>query len=113
MQVSIAKSLLVLCCALAIGVVRGANTPPAEKPAPTYPFTYDTLLADAKKRAAAPYSPQHNRCPPASCRSELSNTAAFASTRIQAFGVRAAPFRLPELLRAGYNPADAVTVSTV
>ena len=113
MRVSIAKSLLVLSCALVIGVGRGANAPPAEKPAPTYSFTYDTLLADAKARAAAPYSPQHNRLPagldklsPEQYRSIRFNPDAgiWRSEDL--------PFRL-ELLRAGYNLQTAVTVSTV
>src|SRR6202451_1984534 len=113
MRISIAKPLLVLSCALALGVVRGANTPPSEKPATTYPFTYDTLLADAKARAAAPYSPQHNRLPagldklsPEQYRSIRFNpdSGIWRSEQL--------PFRL-ELLRAGYNLQTSVALSTV
>src|ERR1700734_1744274 len=113
MRVSIVKSFLVLCCALAIGVVRGASTPTAEKPAPTYPFTYDTLLADAKRRAATPYSPQHNRLPagldklsPEQYRSIRFNPDAGI------WRAEELPFRL-ELLRAGYNLQTEVMISTV
>jgi glucans biosynthesis protein len=113
LPVSLAKSLLVLSCALAVGIARGANTPPSDKPAPTYPFTYDTLLADAKAKAAAPYSPQHNRLPagldklsPEQYRSIRFNPDAGIWRAEQL------PFRL-ELLRAGYNLQTAVTVSTV
>ena len=114
MRVSIAKSLVVLSCALAIGDVRGANTPPAEKPAPpTYAFTYENLLANAKALAATPYSPQHNHLPagldklsPEQYRSIRFNPDAGIWRSEQL------PFRL-ELLRAGYNLQTAVTVSTI
>ena len=49
MPLSIANSLLVLAFALAAVDARAAHTPPPEKPAATYPFTFDTLLAEAKK----------------------------------------------------------------
>src|ERR1700733_1877356 len=114
MRVSIAKSLVVLSCALAIGVVRGANTPPAEKAAPpTYAFTYDNLPANAKALAATPYSPQHNHLPagldklsPEQYRSIRFNPDAGIWRSEQL------PFRL-ELLRAGANLQTSVTVSTV
>ena len=43
---------------------RAAAKPPA-KPAATYPFSFDTLLEDAKRRAAAPYTPPRNTVPSA------------------------------------------------
>jgi glucans biosynthesis protein len=114
LPVSIANSVLVLTLAFAATVARAANPPAPEKPAPaTYPFTFDTLLADAKRRAAAPYAPQHNRLPagldklsPEQYRSIRFNPDAGIWRAEQL------PFRL-ELLRAGYNMQTAVTVSTV
>src|SRR5580692_7348625 len=46
---SLVKLLTIVAIALAVVDARAA---------PAYPFTFDTLLADAKRRAAAPYSPQ-------------------------------------------------------
>jgi glucans biosynthesis protein len=114
LPVSIANSVLVLALAFVATVARAANTPAPEKPAPaTYPFTFDTLLADAKRRAAAPYAPQRNRLPagldklsPEQYRSIRFNPDAGIWRAEQL------PFRL-ELLRAGYNMQTAVTVSTV
>ena len=54
LPVSVAKLLLVVSIALAAADAGAAAT---------YPFTYETLLADAKNRAAAPYSPQRSRLP--------------------------------------------------
>src|ERR1700722_18848276 len=89
-----------------------APAKPPDKPALSYPFTFDTLLEDAKRRAAAAYAPQRNSLPaaldklsPEQYRSIHFNPGAgiWRSENL--------PFRL-ELLRAGYNAA-AVTVSTV
>jgi periplasmic glucans biosynthesis protein len=90
---------------------KAAAKPPA-KPSLSYPFTFDTLLEDAKRRATAPYAPQRNSLPgvldklsPEQYRSIHFNPDAgiWRSENL--------PFRL-ELLRAAYNAA-AVTVSTV
>jgi periplasmic glucans biosynthesis protein len=94
-----------------------ATAKPAEKAAPNsqagYPFTFDTLLEDAKRLAAAPYAPQRNSLPaaldklsPEQYRSIHFNPDAgiWRSDKL--------PFRL-ELLRAAYNMPTAVTVSTV
>jgi periplasmic glucans biosynthesis protein len=118
LPVSIANSLLLVALAVGATGARAANTPPPDKPPPdkppaAYPFTFETLLADAKRRAAAPYSPQHNRLPagldklsPEQYRSIRFNPDAgiWRAERL--------PFHL-ELLRAGYNMQTAVTVSTV
>jgi glucans biosynthesis protein len=114
LPVSIANSLLLLALAIgAAGAARAANTPPPDKPPAAYPFTFETLLADAKRRAAAPYTPQRNRLPagldklsPEQYRSIRFNPDAgiWRAERL--------PFHL-ELLRAGYNMQTAVTVSTV
>jgi len=114
LPVSIAKSVLIVALALAATVAHAAKTPAPDKPPPAaYPFTFDTLLADARRRAAAPYAPQHNRLPagldklsPEQYRSIRFNPDAgiWRAERL--------PFRL-ELLRAGYAMQTAVTVSTV
>jgi glucans biosynthesis protein len=105
------NSLLVFALAFAVTVARAADTPAPEPAA--YPFTFDTLLAEAKRRAAAPYAPQHNHLPagldklsPEQYRNIRFNPDAgiWRDERV--------PFRL-ELLRAGYNMQSAVTVSTV
>jgi glucans biosynthesis protein len=111
LPVSIANSLLVLA-ALAMPAARGAPAPASETPA-TYPFSFDTLLTDAKRRAAVAYAPQHNRVPtaldklsPDQYRSIRFNPEAAIWREAQL------PFRL-ELLRAGNNSQPAVTVSIV
>ncbi len=90
-----------------------AENPPADKPAATYPFTFDTLLAEAKRRAAIPYTPQRNTLPagldklsPEQYRSIHFNPDAGI------WRDQPVPFQL-ELLRAGYNLQSTVTVSTV
>ena len=111
MPVSIAKSILGIGLALVVADVRGAAAP--EAAAATYAFTFDTLLADAKRRATTPYAPQRNRLPagldklsPEQYRSIRFNPDAgiWRSEKL--------PFRL-ELLRAGAGVQTAVTVSTV
>jgi periplasmic glucans biosynthesis protein len=121
---SIANSLLVLALAMmavetsdAEAAPAAAARAPAPAPAPekpvTYPFTFDTLLADAQRRAATPYSPQHNRLPagldklsPEQYRSIRFNPDA-AIWRAEEL-----PFRI-DLLRASSNLQTTVTVSTV
>jgi glucans biosynthesis protein len=113
LPVSIADKLLVLALAV-VAVHARAATPAAPETQPaTYPFTYDTLLADAKRRAAAAYSPPHDRLPagldklsPEQYRSIRFNPDAGI------WRAEKLPFRL-ELLRAGYNLQTAVAVSTV
>ena len=113
MPVSIAHTLLVLALALVAVGAHGANAPAPEKPPATYPFTFEILLADAKRRAATPYSPQRNRLPagldklsPEQYRSIRFNPDA------DIWRAEQLPFRL-ELLRAVNNLQTAVTVSTV
>jgi glucans biosynthesis protein len=96
---------------------QGVSTPAPAKPPATppksYPFTFDTLLEDAKRRAAAAYAPQRNSLPaaldklsPEQYRSIHFNSDAgiWRSEKL--------PFRV-ELLRAASNMPTAVTVSTV
>jgi glucans biosynthesis protein len=113
LPVSIANSLLVLSVALLLTGAHAANAPAPDKPPATYPFTFDTLLADAKRRAAAPYTPQHNRLPagldklsPEQYRSIRFNPDAGIWRAEQL------PFHL-ELLRASYAMQTVVTVSTI
>jgi len=113
LAVSTTKSLLTLGLALGLAVARGATVPAADKPPAVYPFTFDTLLAEAKRRAAAPYSPQRSSLPavldklsPEQYRSIRFNPEAGIWRAEQL------PFRV-ELLRARQNLQTAVTVSTV
>src|SRR5208283_5446469 len=91
------------------------DAPPADKqqPAATYPFSFDTLLAEAKRRAGIPYAPQRSTLPagldklsPEQYRSIHFNPGA------RIWRNEPVPFQL-ELLRAGSNLLSTVTVSTV
>jgi periplasmic glucans biosynthesis protein len=113
LPVSIANSLLVLALTLAVTDLRAANAPAPDKPPAAYPFTFDTLLADAKRRAAAAYSPQRSNVPavldklsPEQYRSIQFNPDAGI------WRAEGLPFHL-ELLRAHHAVQAAVTVSTV
>jgi periplasmic glucans biosynthesis protein len=93
---------------------RGDSPPGADQVFATYPFSFDILLADAKRRASTPYAPQRSTFPagldklsPDQYRSMHFNPDAGIWRTDQL------PFRL-ELLRAGNNQQSAaVTVSTV
>jgi glucans biosynthesis protein len=108
-----------------VAMMASAAPPPAGQPggiagpAPdstsgTYPFSIETLLEEAKRRAQKPYAPQRSTLPagldklsPEQYRSIHFNPDAGIWRAEQL------PFRL-ELLRAGYNlQSAAVTVSTV
>jgi glucans biosynthesis protein len=93
-----------------------APPPPATNGKPPYAFSFDTLLADAQKRAEKPYAPQRSKLPagldklsPEQYRSIHFNPDAGI------WRAQDVPFRL-ELLRVR-DPANAqsvaVTVSTV
>jgi glucans biosynthesis protein len=103
-------------CLLAMQAAAAKKPPPAP-PAPppgSYPFDFQTLLAEAKRRAATPYAPQKNTFPagldklsPEQYRSLHFNPEAGI------WRAENLPFRL-ELLRAGFNlQSTAVAVSTV
>lgn len=119
MRVSIAKSTALLTVAFLLQA-HAADAPAPAKPAPkppakpvaTYAFSFDTLLKDAKRRAAAPYAPPRNSLPsgldklsPEQYRSMHFNPDAGI------WRAEKLPFRL-ELLRAAPN-LPSVTVSTV
>jgi periplasmic glucans biosynthesis protein len=118
LSVSVTHSCLVLATVLMAspGAYARTEPPPADKqqPAATYPFSLDTLLAEAKRRAATPYALQRSTLPagldklsPEQYRNLRFNPDAGIWRTEQL------PFRL-ELLRAGYNlQSAAVTVSTV
>src|SRR6202041_2063366 len=89
-----------------------AAQPPA-KPSLSYPFTFDTLLEDAKRRAAAPYAPQRNSLPAALDKlSPEQYRSIHFNPDAGIWRAEKLPFRV-ELLRAAYNMPTAVTVSTV
>jgi glucans biosynthesis protein len=124
LPVSITNSFWVLALATAAMHAHGEPRPAApEKPAAaepaagkpaSYEFSFDTLIADAKRRAEKPYAPQRSTLPagldklsPEQYRSIHFNPDAGI------WRSEPVPFRL-ELLRTGYNlQAVSVTVSTV
>jgi periplasmic glucans biosynthesis protein len=127
LPVSVAK----LTGALALGVLalqsqgalarapaaKPAPAKPAEKAAPnpaaSYPFTFETLLEDAKRLATAAYAPQRNSLPAALDKlSPEQYRSIHFNPDAGIWRADKLPFRL-ELLRAAYNMPTAVTVSTV
>ncbi len=119
MRVSIAKFIGVLTVVIALQAhaadapapAKPRVTPPA-KPAATYPFSFDTLLEDAKRRAAAPFAPPRSSVP--SALDKLSPEQYRSMHFNPDAGIWRAeklPFRL-ELLRAAPN-LPTVTISTV
>ena len=101
-------TLALLALAPLVGNALAKPSPPA---APR--FSLNTVLAEARRRAAAPYQPQRNRIPP-----WISRLSADQYRSIQ-FKLAAdiwtrdgSPFRL-EVLPAGFRFQTAVTISTV
>jgi periplasmic glucans biosynthesis protein len=117
LQISFVNSIKGFGIALAIGAACSARaaTPAAPPPAaPTgYVFSMDTLLADAKRRAATAYAPRRSNIP--AVLDKLSPDQ-YRSIRFNPeAGIWKAenlPFHL-ELLRATSNNQTAVSVSTV
>ena len=116
MQISPAASLRLLAL---MTLAVAAHSAPAPTPAPgpgpaSYPFSFETLLQDAKRRASTAYAPPRrsslptvlDKLSPEQYRSIHSNPDAGIWRNDPL------PFRL-ELLRAGYNLQTIVTVSTV
>lgn len=114
-------------CALGLAVAvlgthaagaRSPKKPPPPKPKPVerwgYDFSYDTLLAQAKKLSGKPYAPQRNSLPAGLDKlSPEQYRAIHFNPEAGIWRADDVPFRM-ELLRAAYNPqAPAVTVSTV
>jgi glucans biosynthesis protein len=119
LRVSIGKSIGILTLVVALqAYAAGARAPakpppkPAVKPTPTYPFTFDTLLEDAKHRAAAPYSLQRNTVPSALDKlSPEQYRSIHFNSDAGIWRAEKLPFRL-ELLRAAPN-LPTVILSTV
>lgn len=89
--------------------------PPApEKPVNGYEFSFDTLLAEAKRLAAKPYTLQRSTLPAGLDKLSPEQYRLIHFNRDAAIWHKdKLPFRI-ELLRAGYNlQTAAVTVSTV
>jgi len=116
LQISPAASLRLLAL---MTLAVAAHSAPAPTPAPgpgpaSYPFSFETLLQDAKRRASTAYAPPRrsslptvlDKLSPEQYRSIHSNPDAGIWRNDPL------PFRL-ELLRAGYNLQTIVTVSTV
>jgi periplasmic glucans biosynthesis protein len=113
LPVSIIRPLLIVALAVGVCVAHAASPPAPDKNQAAYSFNFDTLLADAKRRAATAYSPQRSKLPavldklsPEQYRSIQFNPEAGIWREEQL------PFRL-ELLRAHQNLQTTVTVSTV
>src|SRR6202142_2761371 len=91
----------------------GAKAPTPAKPAGSYPFTFETLLEDAKRRASAPYAPQRSSLPAALDKlSPEQYRSIHFNPDAGIWRAEKLPFRV-ELLRAAYNMPTAVAVSTV
>ena len=113
LPVSITNSFLVLALAALSLDAHGANATPPTKAPLSYPFTFETLLQDAERRATKPYAPQRSNLPavPDKLSPEQYRSIHF-NPNAGIWLAEKLPFRL-ELLRAGYNLPAAVTVSTV
>jgi len=120
--VSFAKHFFWLALA---GVAVGAESkpPPAKVPPPpaapaapaaqTYVFSFENLLAEAKRRAASPYAPQHTAMPAwlDKLTADQYRSIRFR-TNAEFWRNDPLPFRL-ELLPIGFNFQTSVTVSEV
>ena len=86
---------------------------PAVRPAGSYAFSFDNLLADARRRAAQPWTPQRNNMP---AWLEKLSPDQYRSIRFDPsaaiWGNDKLPFRM-ELLPVGFNFNTTVMVSVV
>ena len=100
--------------AAAPGARKPDPAPPAARSEATYPFSFDVLLADAKRLAAKPYTPRSSALSADLDKMSPEQYHAILFDRNAAiWRQEGLPFRL-ELLRAGFNQRTApVTVSTV
>jgi glucans biosynthesis protein len=120
LRVSIVISVGVVMLALA-SAAHGVTAPapakpavkPTAKPVPSYPFTLDTLLEEAKRLAASAYVPQRNSLPAAIDKlSPEQYRSIHFNPDAGIWRNEKLPFRL-ELLRAAYNLPTTVKVATV
>ncbi len=105
---------LALCLLAVDAAARKPPPPPPPPPPGSYPFSYETLLTEAKRRAALPYAPQKSTLPAGL---DKLSPEQYRSMHFNPEGgiwkAENLPFRL-ELLRAASNAqSTAVTVSTV
>jgi glucans biosynthesis protein len=119
LQVSIGKIIGVLALVTALQAHAAAAPAPAKpkamppaKPVATYPFDFDTLLEEAKRRAAVPYAPQRNSVPSALDKlSPEQYRSIHFNSDAAIWRAENLPFRL-DLLRAAAN-LPSVAISTV
>jgi periplasmic glucans biosynthesis protein len=116
LPLSIARSIGVWVLAVAaVHAYAAANPPPKAVPKVpvSYPFSFETLQEDAKRRAAGAYVPQKNSLPAALDKlSPEQYRSIHFNPDAGIWRADKLPFRL-ELLRAAYKLPTAVTVSTV
>jgi periplasmic glucans biosynthesis protein len=116
LPVSIARSIGVLALAVAAVHAEAATSPPpapAAKAPVSYPFSFETLQEDAKRRSGGAYVPQKNSLPEALDKlSPEQYRSIHFNPDAGIWRADKLPFRL-ELLRAAYKLPAAVTVSTV
>jgi glucans biosynthesis protein len=119
LRVSIAlKTIGVMGLVLGAAAAQAAKPAPPPKPQPQshgaeYPFDFDVLLEDAKRRSATPYSPQKSSLPTALDKlSPEQYRSIHFNPDAGIWRTEKLPFRL-ELLRAHYGLQAPVTVSTV
>src|SRR5580693_8688950 len=114
------NSLGILMLALACQA-HGVNAPvaakppanPLARPVPAYPFTFETLIEDAKRRAGSSYAPQRDNTPSALDKlSPEQYRSIHFNPDAGIWRAEKLPFRL-ELLRAAPNLSTPVTISTV
>lgn len=92
---------------------QAANRAPVDNAPATYPFSLDILLAEAKRRAAAPYVPQRSSLPtPLDKLSPEQYRSILFNPDMGIWRAEKLPFRL-ELLPLGFKLQNTVTVSTV
>lgn len=110
MRLSIANSLWILALATCAvpSSVRATDKAPA-----SYPFSFDALTIEAKRRASAPYPGQHNSLPAGLDKlSPNQYRNIHFNPNADIWRTEELPFRL-ELLRSRPNQLTKVTVSTV
>jgi glucans biosynthesis protein len=111
--VSTANSLIAAVL-LTLAIDAHAANPAAVTNGPAaYPFSLDILLAEAKRRAAAPYVPQRSSLPTALDKlSPEQYRSIIFNPDMGIWRAEKLPFRL-ELLPVGFKLQNTVTVSTV
>ncbi len=119
LPVSPAKPLVLIALAVVAAGAEGWAPAPSHppqaggSPPQSYAFSFDDLLADAKRRAALPYAPQRHAMPAWLDRLNADQYRAIRfKTLAEFWRNEPLPFRL-ELLPIGFNFQTTVTVSQV